>query len=99
MQDIEISISPILSNTFYFSFETSYRFGVTEGAIYTPRFFERYLAEEYENNGEITRKLSENLVHEILHKVIYEFEGETISKQFDNIAKNAENNKYLIGLE
>ena len=99
MQDIEIKISPITINGFFFSFEDSYRFGVTEGTIYTPRFNNRVIADSYENSGEITKKLSASIVHEVLHKLIYEFEGENISKLFDNIAKNEANEKYLIGIE
>jgi hypothetical protein len=99
MLDIEISISPILSNTWFFSFEDSYKFGVSEGTIYTPRFFNRDISDNYENETEITRRITNNLVHEVLHKIIYEFEGENSSKLFDNLAKNTDNDKYLIGTE
>ncbi len=99
MLDIKIEISPIASNTWFFSFEDSYRFGVSEGTIYMPRFFNPDISDIYENETEITRRVTNSLVHEVLHKIIYEFEGNETSKKFDNLAKNTDNDKYLIGTE
>ena len=99
MQEIEIKISPILSNSWFLSFEDSYKFGVSEGTIYTPRFFNRDATDIYENSREITKRVSESLVHEVLHKLIAEFEDKETSKKFDNLAKNSDNDKYLIGTE
>ena len=96
MQDINIEISPITINGFYFCYTDSYRFGVTQGTIYTPRFFNRVESDDFENNGEIKRRVSASIVHEVLHKLIFELEGYECAKQFDNIAKNADNTEYLI---
>jgi len=96
MQDIEIKLSPFQIDSWFISYEDSYRFGTVQGVIYTPRFFNSVECAEYEKEPKHLEKTVLSITHETLHKWLFEEESEQTSKAFDNIDKDKDNRKYLI---
>ena len=96
MQDIEIKLSPFPIDSWFISYEDSYRFGTVQGVIYTPRFFNSVECAEYEKEPKHLEKTVLAITHETLHKWLFKEESEQTSKAFDNIDKDKDNRKYLI---
>jgi hypothetical protein len=96
MTELEIKISPTLSNNWYISFEDSFKFGVNVGVIYTPRYMFKYEADNLENSPNFYQRQAESISHEFLHKLLFELENKETSKQLDNISKSANNETYIL---
>ena len=94
--DIEIKISPFLKNCWYLALEDSFKFGVKEGTIYTPRLFNVDECTYFENKPNFYSELALSINHECLHLILLKLEGYNICKQLDNISKNTNNDTYLI---
>ena len=96
MNDIEIKLSPFPIDSWFISYEDSYRFGTVQGVIYTPKFFNSIECAEYENGPNHIENTILAITHETLHKWLFEEESEQTSKDLDNIDKDKENKHYLI---
>ena len=89
-----LEISPFISSSYFIAYSDSFRYGLTQGHIYTPRFYSKEESDTYEY-GPYFKNLPEDLTHEYLHKLILELEGELTSKAFEKIDKN-QNNTYIL---
>jgi hypothetical protein len=96
LSEIKIEISPFNCNFWFISLESSYRFGVETGIIYTFRLFNRAECDKIENKPNFYKYIAKSLDHECLHKTLLDIEGYETCKKFDNVAKSPDNKEYLI---
>jgi len=100
--NLEIKISPFNIECFYLCRESSYRYGITQGTIYTPRLSSNLAkTAEYSLNSDSDKFqwIIESINHECLHKEIAELFDYEVSTQLDNIDKSLDsqgNEHYVI---
>ena len=87
----EIKISPILQDSWFIANTDSFRFGIEEGCVYTPRFLSRDECDQIENGANFYKKQCLSVNHEFIHRILMELENIETSKSFDNISKDEQN--------
>jgi predicted Zn-dependent protease len=96
MSELEIKISPFYCGFWFISCEDSFKFGISQGVIYTFRLYSRDECDNLENGPDFYKKVAKSVDHEILHKILLDLEGYETSKKFDNIAKTQDNKEYIL---
>ena len=93
---MEIKISPFFIDSYFISYEDSYRYGIERGTIYTPKFYNSVECAESENGPNYIHKQVLALSHEFIHLLLIELENDDTSKLFDRVDKDPTNTYYLI---